>query len=93
MRKLIVKANQSDREARSVTRERMLATHLNDDHDATPVLERRAWAAVDAESLESPENGEQADEHRGLRPARPPGDTAASRPRISLFAGERREKT
>ena len=63
MPKLIVKANQSDRVARSVTSARVLATHLNDDHDATPLLERRTWAAVDAERLESPKNGEQADEH------------------------------
>jgi hypothetical protein len=93
MPKLIVKANQSDRQAGSVTRERVLATRLHDDHDAARPIERLTWAAVDTARLQSPRNGEQADEHVGLRPVRPPGDTVASRPRTRPSAGERWKST
>ena len=56
---------------------RVVATHLQDNHYATQLIERLAWAAIDAEQLETPTNRERPDKHRGLRPRR---DTAPSQP-------------
>ncbi len=76
MPKIIVQANQSDSDAGRVTlSERVIATHLHDDHYATQLIERLAWAAIDAEQLETPTDREHADKHRGLRLSR---DTVAS---------------
>jgi len=71
MPKIIVQANQSDSDACRVTlSERVVATHLQDDHYATQLIERIAWAALDAEQLESPIDREPGDGHRGRRPTR-----------------------
>jgi len=89
MPKITVQANQSDSDAGRVTlSERVVATHLQDDHSATQLLERLAWAAGDAAQLESPTDREPADEHRGLQPTR---DTVPSRPR--LVAGTHRDSS
>ena len=69
MPKIIVQAEQSDSDAGRVTlSERVVATHLQDNHYATQLIERLAWAAIDAEQLETPTNGAHADKHRGARP-------------------------
>ena len=85
MPKIIVQANQSDSDAGRVTfSERVVATHLQDDHYATQLIERLAWAAVDAEALETPTDREHTDEHRGLRPSRdtvPSQSLSSPRPR------------
>jgi hypothetical protein len=92
MPRIIVQANQSDGDAGRVTlSERVVATQLQDDHYAAQLIERLAWAAIDAERLQSPSDGEQADEH-GSRPARPPGDTISTRPHTP-GAGTRRAWT
>jgi hypothetical protein len=76
---IIVQANQPEGDAGPVTlSERVIATHLQDEHRAAPLLERLAWAAIDAERLESAADG--ADRHRGLRPIRPSPSTVSSRP-------------
>ena len=95
MPKIIVQANQSDGDGGRVTlSERVVATHLQDDHYATQLIERLAWAAIDAERLESSSSdGEQAGGHSGQRPARPPGVTVSSRPRTPPVAGARRART
>ena len=83
MPKIIVQANQSDSDAGRVTlSERVVATHLQDDHYATQLIERLAWAAIDAERLESPTDREHADKHHGRRPhpqhgPQPPAPTPA----------------
>jgi hypothetical protein len=95
MPKIIVQANPSDSDAGRVTlSERVVATHLQDHHYATQLIERLAWAAIDAEQLETPTAREPADQHPGLRPRR---DTVPSRsvssPRPRRFAGTHREST
>ncbi len=88
MPKIIVYANQSDSDAGRVTlSERVVATHLQDDHYATQLIERLAWAAIDAEQLEAPTDREHADEHHGRRPTR---NTVPSRPRPRPIAGTHR---
>ena len=94
MPKIIVQANQSDSDAGRVTlSERVVATHL-DNHYATQLIERLAWAAIDAEQLETPTDREHADKHRGLRPRR---DTVPSQPvsspRPRPAAGTHRDST
>jgi hypothetical protein len=80
MPKIIVQANQSDSDGDRVTlSERVFATHLQDDHYASRLIERLTWAASDAEHLELPTDGEHADERRGRRSTRPSRDTAPSR--------------
>ncbi|MGZ6639852.1 MAG: hypothetical protein ACXVHQ_37485 [Solirubrobacteraceae bacterium] len=89
MPKIIVQANEPDSDAARVTlSERVIATHLQDDHYATQLIERLAWAAIDAEQLESPTEHEQAHEHRGLQPTR---NTVPSRPRPRPVAGTHRD--
>jgi hypothetical protein len=95
MPKIIVQANQSDSDAGRVTlSERVVATHLQDNHYATQLIERLAWAAIDAEQLETPTNREHADKHHGLRPRR---DTVPSQPVSSPHprpvAGTHRDST
>jgi len=88
MPKIIVYVNQSDSEASRVTlSERVVATHLQDDHYATQLIERLAWAAIDAEELESPTDREHADKHHGRRPTR---NTLPSRPRSRPIASTHR---
>ena len=88
MPKIIVQANQSDSDAGRVTfSERVVATLLQDGHYATQLIERLAWAAIDAEKLESPTDGERADKHHGGRPTR---DTVPSRPRSRPIASTHR---
>ena len=70
MPKIIVQANQSDSDAGRVTfSERVVATHLQDGHYTTQLIERLAWAAVDAEQLETLPDSEHTDKHHGLRPS------------------------
>ena len=91
MPKIIVQANQSDSDSSSVTlSERVVATHLQDGHYATQLIERLAWAAIDAEALESPTDREHADKHHGRRPAR---NTVASRPRSRPIASTHRNSS
>ena len=79
MPKIIVQANQSDSDAGRVTlSERVVATHLQDNHYATQLIERLAWAAIDAEQLETPTDREHADKHHGLRPRRTPSPASRS---------------
>jgi hypothetical protein len=53
MRRIIVQANQSDGDTGRVTiSERVVATHLHNEHYAAQLIGRLAWAAVDAERLE-----------------------------------------
>lgn len=71
MPKIIFQANQSDAGADQVTlTERVVASHLQDEHYAAQLIERLTWAASDAERLELPEDGEDGDEHHRpqLRP-------------------------
>ena len=64
MPKIIVQANQSDANADQVTlTERVVASHLQDEHYAAQLIERLTWAALDAERLELPEDGDDGDEH------------------------------
>jgi hypothetical protein len=95
MPKIIVQANPSDSDAGRVTlSERVVATHLQDNHYATQLIERLAWAAIDAEQLETPTDREHADQHRGLRPRRDaaPGQSVSG-PRPRPVAGTHREST
>lgn len=95
MPKIIVQANQSDSDAGRVTlSERVLATHLQDTHYATQLIERLAWAATDAEQLETPTDREPADKHPGPRPRRDtaPGQSV-SNPRRRPAAGTHRDST
>ena len=79
MPKIIVQANQSDSDAGRVTlSERVVATHLQDNHYATQLIERLAWAAADAEQLETPTDREHAEKHRGLRPGGTPPPASRS---------------
>jgi hypothetical protein len=65
MPKIIVQANQSDADADRVTlTERVVASHLQDEHYAAQLIERLTWAAIDAERLELPEDGQDRVEHR-----------------------------
>ena len=90
MPRIIVQANQSDRDSGRVTlSERVVAIHLHDEHYAAQLIERLAWAAIDAERLESPDNGEHADEHGPVpRPARSRCESVSNRPRTRVLAGE-----
>jgi hypothetical protein len=95
MPKIIVQANPSDGDAGRVTlSERVVATHLQDNHYATQLIERLAWAAIDAEQLETPTDPQHPDQQPGLRPRR---DTAPSRsvssPRPRSVAGTHRGST
>ena len=85
MPKIIVQANPSDSDAGRVTlSERVVATHLQDNHYATQLIERLAWAAIDAEQLETPTDSEPAEKHPGLRPGRgtvPSRSVSSPRPR------------
>ena len=95
MPKIIVQANQSDSDAGRVTlSERVVATHLRDNHYATQLIERLAWAAIDAEQLETPTDRDPADKHRGLRPGRDtvPSQSGSS-PRPRPVAGTHRDST
>ena len=95
MPKIIVQANQSDSDAGRVTlSERVVATHLQDNHYATQLIERLAWAAIDAEQLETPTDREHADKHRGLRPRRNTASSqSVSSPRPRPVAGTHRDST
>ena len=95
MPKIIVQANQSDSDAGRVTlSERVVATHLQDNHYAAQLIERLAWAAIDAEQLETPTDREHADKPRGLRPRRDavPSQSVSS-PRPRPVAGTHRDST
>ena len=75
---IIVQANHPEDDAGRVTlSERVIATHLQDGYCAAQLIERLAWAAIDAERLESPTDG--ADRPRGPRPIRPSHRTVSSR--------------
>jgi len=88
MPKIIVQANRSDSDASRVTlSERVVATHLQDGHYATQLIERLAWAAIDAEALESPTDREHADKHHGRRPT---PNTVPSLPHPRPLAGTHR---
>jgi hypothetical protein len=95
MPKIIVQANQSDSDAGRVTlSERVVAAHLQDNHHATQLIERVAWAASDAEQLETPTDREHADTHRGLRPRRDKVPShSVSGPRPRPVAGTHRDAT
>ena len=95
MPKIIVQANQSDSDAGRVTlSERVVATHLQDNHYATQLIERLAWAAIDAEQLETPTHREPADRQPGLRPRRDtvPSQSGSS-PRPRPVASTHRDST
>jgi len=78
MPKIIVEATKPGSGAGRVTlSERVVATHLEDDHYAAQLIERLTWAAIDAERLESRADDRHADVEHGLRPTRPPGDADA----------------
>ena len=76
---ITAQVNQPEDEAGRVTlSERVIATHLQDEHRAAQLLERLAWAAIDAERLESPTDG--TGRRRSPRPIRPSHRTGSSRP-------------
>ena len=85
MPRIIVQANPSDSDAGRVTlSERVVATHLQDNHYATQLIERLTWAASDAEQLETPTDREHAEKHRGPRTRRdsvPSQSVSSPRPR------------
>jgi len=88
---IIVQANHSDADAARVTlSERVLATHLQDDHYAAQLVQRLTWAVSDAERLELPADRETADEHAGLRLAPRRRVTASSGPLARPLLGTRR---
>jgi hypothetical protein len=95
MPKIIVQANPSDSDAGRVTlSERVVATHLQHNHYATQLIERLAWAAIDAEQLETPTDREPADQQPGLPPRRvtvPSRSVSGPRPRP--VAGTHRDST
>jgi hypothetical protein len=95
MPKIIVQANPSDSDAGRVTlSERVVATHLQDHHYATQLIERLAWAAIDAEHLETPTDPEHPDQQPGLRPGRDSVPTrSVSGPRRRAVAGTHRGST
>ena len=95
MPKIIVQANPSESDAGRVTlSERVVATHLQDNHYATQLIERLAWGAIDAEQLETPTDREPAGRHRGLRPRRDTvSSQSASSPRPRPVAGTHRVST
>jgi hypothetical protein len=65
--------------------ERVAATHLHDQHNAAQLIERLAWAAIDAERLEALNDGEHADTHElAARPTRSRADRPSSRPTRAL---------
>jgi hypothetical protein len=77
MPRIIVHANQSDGDAVTLS-ERVVASHLDDEHYAAQLIERLAWAAIDAERLESPDNRKHANEHGPVaRPARSRGESVS----------------
>jgi len=82
MPKIIVQANQSHSDAGRVTL------------SATQLIERLAWAAIDAEQLETPTDREPAGKHRGLRPGRDtvPSQSGSS-PRPRPVASTHRDST
>ncbi len=92
MPRIIVHADQSDGDIGRVTlSERVVASHLLDGHYAAQLIERLAWAAVDAERLESATGAENADEHGVVaRSILARADTASARPRTRALAGELR---
>ena len=93
MPKIIVQANQSDSDAGRVTlSERVVATHLQDNHYATQLIGATAWAAIDAEQLETPTDREPADKPRCPRPRRDtvPAGQSLSSPRPRPAAGTHR---
>ena len=92
MPRIIVQADQSDGDAGGVTlSERVVASHLREGHYAAQLIDRLSWAAIDADRLESPKDGERVDEP-GLvaRSTRSRADRASGRPRTRALAGERR---
>jgi len=94
MPKIIIQANQSDNDADRVTlNERVVATHLQDDHYAAQLIERLTWAAIDAERLESLTDGDNVDEHHGLAPTRPSRETDCSRTLTRPLASARQDST
>jgi hypothetical protein len=53
MPRIIVQADHADSDGGRVTlSERVIANHLRDEHYATQLVQRLAWAAIDAERLE-----------------------------------------
>jgi hypothetical protein len=57
MPRIIVQANHSDGDSGRVTlSERVVANHLHDEHYAAQLIQRLAWAAIDAERLEHRES-------------------------------------
>jgi hypothetical protein len=91
MPKIIVQANQSDGDSGRVTlSERVVATHLHDEHYAAQLIERLTWATTDAERLETPTDDDTADAHDPApRPTRSRADRPPS-PRTRALASERR---
>jgi hypothetical protein len=85
MPKIIVQAINADGEPRRWTlSERIVAENLESEHYAAQLMQRLAWAAADAEALESRSQGPGADSQaaRGARPIRTRGDTPADRSRL-----------
>jgi hypothetical protein len=73
---IIVQVNQPEGDAGRVTvSERVIATHLQDEHYAAQLIDRLAWAAIDAERLAT-----DGADGRGLRPIRPSHRTVSSYP-------------
>jgi hypothetical protein len=94
MPNISIQTNPSDGDAGHVTlSERVVATHLQDDHYALQLIERLTWAAIDAEQLESPTDRAHPDERRGVQPTRPPRDAVSSRPLTRPVARTRRDST
>jgi len=86
MPKIMIEANESDSgDGRVTLSARVVAAHLQGERCAARLIERIARAVPDAERLESPTD--RPDAHGGLRPTRPPRETASSRPVARALGG------
>ena len=94
MPKIIIQANQSHADAgRATLTERIVATHLQDDHYAAQLIERLTRATIDAERLEPPTTANTATSAAACdRPDRR-ATRSPCRPRTPLGAGVRRART
>ncbi len=84
MPRITVQAINSDGEPRRWTlSERIIAANLDSDHYAEQLIERLAWATVDAEIAEARDDDHDAAGHhqRGAPTTRPRGDRRAARSR------------
>ena len=85
MPKIIVISNPNGKGESAVTlEERVVPTHLEDDHSAAQLVERLGWAILDAEHAESVELDRSAPLNDTVRPTRSIGNpTSTSEPGLA----------